>query len=744
MDSFEKTEKKVVQIEKKLTSVYTKAQKDISKEWKAYIKKVEKDIKPLEKAYEKAKKSGDKSAIDQLGKELEQAKKSATLQNSYYKGMVDMTTKHIADANQTALAYVNNEMPWIYTVNYNDFAQKGINMGVAFNLVDESTVQRMVTQGDIQLPKKKIDIPKDKRWNTKQINSQVLQGIVQGESLSKISDRIFPEIMKKTDLTGATVEETAGIIKKNEEAARRNARTMVTGAQNGGRYDSYKRAERLGIKLNQVWVATLDSRTRASHALMDGEERKVGEQFSNGLEYPGDPSGDPSEVYNCRCRIIAQIEGVDFNMSDTSARWNRLEGESYEDWKVNKAGEVGTYRYIVNEAKHKQGHLNKTFYDIWKTPVSPKDYMAKKDSIPKKREYYEQEIEKAKLNGLAIREMRMRDCLDGLDEFERMGIEYARQQDIIDAYQLKLKDLLPASGGIDESAFSELRRSLAKRFGSGDEADIYYRQLLDAEWDKLTRYEKYSIWQYTRNSNPMNQVLSGYNDGWSRNKFVGLGNTDWGIQDDYWNRRFETDAFAREFGKNGTMQPDYTKTISELTKAIDKVELKDDVFVVRGSDNNGLAGLFEGDLFSYDDALRIIENGSEEEIKAAFEGQVFQGHSFLSTGVAEGTGFGGEVSYSIYVPKGTHAIYAEPQSYFGGTIGSKERIYEQTIPKEHVGIEAELIIQRGTKYRVRNISKSSGWMGDRINIELEVVEQPNYFLTGLEETFNNGATIHIN
>ena len=51
------------------------------------------------------------------------------------------------------------------------------------------------------------------------------------------------------------------------------------------------------------WVTAGDARVRDSHVGMDGERISPGETFSNGLRYPGDPSGDLAEVINCRCHV---------------------------------------------------------------------------------------------------------------------------------------------------------------------------------------------------------------------------------------------------------------------------------------------------------------------------------------------------------------------------------------------------------------------------------------------------------
>lgn len=160
---------------------------------------------------------------------------------------------------------------------------------IAFSLIDKATVTGL---------KKIVNETKDEDWNIKQLNSKLLQGILNGDSVQKIADSFLT------------------VVGNNEASAERNARTMVTGAENKGRLDSYENLAGQGVVQKKVWIATPDDRTRESHFELDGEEVDIDQAFSNGLMFPGDQSGDPSEWWNCRCTMRTHIVG--FRRADGS------------------------------------------------------------------------------------------------------------------------------------------------------------------------------------------------------------------------------------------------------------------------------------------------------------------------------------------------------------------------------------------------------------------------------------------
>ena len=79
--------------------------------------------------------------------------------------------------------------------------------------------------------------------------------------------------------------------------AKRIARTEIHNAHNNAVMKTY---ETLNVEYTQ-WIAADDDRTRDSHIEVDREIIRIGDTYSNGLQYPGDTSGPIEEWINCRC-----------------------------------------------------------------------------------------------------------------------------------------------------------------------------------------------------------------------------------------------------------------------------------------------------------------------------------------------------------------------------------------------------------------------------------------------------------
>ena len=88
----------------------------------------------------------------------------------------------------------------------------------------------------------------------------------------------------------------------------RIARTEILGAYGAGNYRSMVDSR---VVETRRWLATRDSRTRDSHADIDGEVVKLKQRYSNGLRFPGDWTGPLEEFINCRCTEIVEsfVEG---------------------------------------------------------------------------------------------------------------------------------------------------------------------------------------------------------------------------------------------------------------------------------------------------------------------------------------------------------------------------------------------------------------------------------------------------
>jgi HK97 family phage portal protein len=78
------------------------------------------------------------------------------------------------------------------------------------------------------------------------------------------------------------------------------ARTETNAVVNEAHLNAYEESK---VVKGKEYICTLDARVRDSHLMLDGEQKRINEPFSNGLMYPGQAGGPADEVCNCRCTI---------------------------------------------------------------------------------------------------------------------------------------------------------------------------------------------------------------------------------------------------------------------------------------------------------------------------------------------------------------------------------------------------------------------------------------------------------
>ena len=274
-----KTDKKLEEMEKRLSAIYSRAEKTAQKKMADYAKSIDEKSEELLQAYNDAETEDEKQKAKkayirfyrQVVKSKEFSALSANVADDLYK------------ANVEASEYINSQTPSIYALNYNY-----INAEMAKD-IDGFTPQE-ITEAEAEkysgYTQQTIDRKKDTAWNKDNLKKSVIAG-----SLLLLGAYA---IMKRS---------ANSAVEKNRNSAYRQNIDMGGDAETKARLDGMYWAEYLGNRMHKSWIATLDNRTRHSHAMLDGVSIPLNEIFDNGCSRPKDPNGRPEEICNCRCSL---------------------------------------------------------------------------------------------------------------------------------------------------------------------------------------------------------------------------------------------------------------------------------------------------------------------------------------------------------------------------------------------------------------------------------------------------------
>ena len=176
-----------------------------------------------------------------------------------------------------------------------------------------------------------------------QVDSKISEGLYSrlGEDVELLKRRITAQVSRGISV-GMTFQQVAkqlsDVTNIGFNNAVRIARTEGHRLQVQSGMDACYKAKEKGADVVKQWDASMDKRTRDSHAKVDGEIRELDEPFSNGLMFPGDPKGGAAEVVNCRCALLQRAKwALDDDELETlkkRAEYFELDkNDSFEDFK---------------------------------------------------------------------------------------------------------------------------------------------------------------------------------------------------------------------------------------------------------------------------------------------------------------------------------------------------------------------------------------------------------------------------
>lgn len=226
------------------------------------------------------------------------------------------------------------------------------------------------------------------------------------------------------------------------------------------------------------------------------------------------------------------------------------------------------------------------------------------------------------------------------------------------------------SSQIGDDAYSQKRKDAAMWAQDTEEADKRLRGKCGEVWRGASSQERGAIYGYTQSYCNINEPLRGLT-----------------------------------YCGSATKKAEGLRRIPHIESIIDRSSYDFDMWLQRG---DGMVALKKFGLTNW-------SNPTDADIMALLGAEGVEG-AFWSAGVAKGKGFSGDIIFNIYAPKGTKAMYCEPFSAYGHGSGKN---WDGIAGQSSYGHESEILIQRGTKFKIIKIEKSGGtWY-----IDVDIIEQ---------------------
>lgn len=163
----------------------------------------------------------------------------------------------------------------------------------------------------------------------RRINDTIKQGIIQGKGYEKTAREVKKQLFSNQKRQFNVTKAIQRIVATETGKARSLASLMS--------YNDLKvHADRVGVKVQRLWLATLDNRVRDTHlSLHNQPENENGQWIVNGEPMDGPKLGTlPENVINCRCDTTTQTEGLESTFDESKLAYRKLNEDKLKIWKT--------------------------------------------------------------------------------------------------------------------------------------------------------------------------------------------------------------------------------------------------------------------------------------------------------------------------------------------------------------------------------------------------------------------------
>lgn len=453
---------------KELEKQYARALKDITDK----VKSFQADIDLLDQALSQ-------DGLDDATKALLQSqKRSKVYQQNYQKalkGQVSGVLDKLHGDNYTTIdKYLKSCYETGYIGTMYDIAKQGVPIIAPID--QAAAVKAILTDSKIvEGYYNHLGVNYDKLKKT--ITQEISRGIASGLPYSDIARNI-------NNASGSGLSN-----------AKRIARTEGHRIQQTSSRDAQYAAKKKGCDVVKQWDSTLDGRTRDSHARVDGEIRELDEEFSNGLMFPGDPSGSAAEVINCRCtsntRARWALDEEELNtLKDRAAYYGLDKTKNFEEYKekyLTASDKAAAQKADVSATTQKlSASMDKADYEEYRKLVEGNPDIAKlyskADQISNISASASNGYYQPSSNSLVYSYPQQRYIDNGMSKYETLAHEYGHFFDVMVKYSTTSYKEADALNAVCKYSKIKKAASTSDEFLSAMRADKkYIKSILTAE-----------------------------------------------------------------------------------------------------------------------------------------------------------------------------------------------------------------------------------------------------------------------